>query len=1050
MVKFFIRIFLIFILTFYVMKLFAGTVVISEKNTDIVKYASNELVRYIYSLTGDKYDISNQPNKNHINFILGKIDQNEIKQYISDMEYPINDGYILKKINEKDFIIASNTDIGILYGIYGLLEEYFKVGFYLDGDHIPSIGSIKLPNISKTISPRERIRGFLPWTNFPQSATSWSFKDYTFIIDQMAKMRFNFLEIHNYNGFADHNEMFHNFSLDGKISRTWMPTSDTGHAWAGPQFSIKDYRFGASDIFDDYAFGADCALHNKSLSYEEISSKGISEFAKIIDYAHLRGVKIGLGIELDAIPSYYGASFDNEDVINARIDQIINDYPHLDYILFYRSEIAGHEAGDKWEKVFYKFYERLKKEAPQIKMAVSGWGMDPINVEKLPEDVICAPIAPYSASFETGKVYGNREYWGCPWLERDFNSSVHYYPYNINLSDTIKSYSDSDSNMTGFMCLTWRNADAVDAKMSYIAKAPWYSKNKYSSSKDVYSEYAKIRYGLENAEDLIDIINENEAYASNASECEETPELSGADRSIDKAKALEQMKIVKKYIDLSKNSQYKSNLERLYERLYGIYTFCLIDQNYNKADWSEMPYYFDEWTKSFIKRVTDISSLGNVISTQNRFVNLRYIPREKLLREINNSPYNLKIYRNSKSAKIYFEYDNNDISGFNVYVNEKKVNTTPFKNKEYTIYLKSNAIATIQVATVSKNGVECGKSIPLTSDFKKDIENSLQIVVSPPTSVLEGENAEITVRYFAENIDSEYIKPLLYYKEINENKYKKISLNHRNGNVFSTSLPIKKITEYYITNNLNNQKYINTIIPYTIDELSQNNIDNVKIWAEKDNSITWIKSENAYWYKIYRSKKSDFDVDYANFLTYVPSNTLRFKDVDKDFNAMELSGKYYYKITVVDKFGRESSPSNKISIKYKTSEELKLDPYYLTPSDAVITGCQLYNDFEKGIQGIGYFGESVGDSITFNKKIPNSKGFTVQYSSISDTICTVYIDGTKQNEKISFKSTGDWYTYSFVTINTPINKSISFVCEEDDLEYNNSFICNVLSIKLEK
>ena len=85
-------------------------------------------------------------------------------------------------------------------------------------------------------------------------------------------------------------------------------------------------------------------------------------------------------------------------------------------------------------------------------------------------------------------------------------------------------------NTRGFLCLTWRLGDAVEAKMAYIAKAPWDSENKLSSSRTVYHDYAQRSYGAEVSDEVTDIINEKEAYAGNASECEGTPEFSGKSR----------------------------------------------------------------------------------------------------------------------------------------------------------------------------------------------------------------------------------------------------------------------------------------------------------------------------------------------------------------------------------------------------------------------------------------------------------------------------------------------------------------------------------------
>ena len=209
-----------------------------------------------------------------------------------------------KPSSAETLVIAGSDEVGCLYGVYGLLEDYYEVAFYLGGDVLPDRKTpLRLPDVDERKKPAVAIRGFLPWTNFPQSATSYSWQDWKFILDQMAKMRMNFLHIHNYNGEASHNEMFHNVIYNGITPRVWMATARSGHAWGGrPGWDPNQYRFGASDLFDDYDFGADCARHNENLSNEDAFRKGVSEFQKVIAYAHTRGVKIGLGLDIDLLP----------------------------------------------------------------------------------------------------------------------------------------------------------------------------------------------------------------------------------------------------------------------------------------------------------------------------------------------------------------------------------------------------------------------------------------------------------------------------------------------------------------------------------------------------------------------------------------------------------------------------------------------------------------------------------------------------------------------------------------------------------------------------
>lgn len=76
------------------------------------------------------------------------------------------------------------------------------------------------------------------------------------------------------------------------------------------------------------------------------------------------------------------------------------------------------------------FYEDMRHLSPSTRIA--GWGITAKSVASLPKDVLCAPISHYSATFQSGSIYGEREYWGCPWLERDkivsaYSSFVSYF-----------------------------------------------------------------------------------------------------------------------------------------------------------------------------------------------------------------------------------------------------------------------------------------------------------------------------------------------------------------------------------------------------------------------------------------------------------------------------------------------------------------------------------------------------------------------------------------------------------------------------------------------
>jgi hypothetical protein len=152
---------------------------------------------------------------------------------------------------------------------------------------------------------------------------------------------------------------------------------------------------------------------------------------------------------------------------------IIQNYPDLDYVLMYEGEWGGAKGHSQ------EFYEALKQHT-KIRLGLSGWGLNG-SLTNHPADLIAAPIAPYSAGCVDGSQYMQREYWGCPWMERDgdrrllgkFASSQHWYPYSINLSSSMAAYQAAATNMTGWQTLTWRTSDAISPKLAWVAKAPW-------------------------------------------------------------------------------------------------------------------------------------------------------------------------------------------------------------------------------------------------------------------------------------------------------------------------------------------------------------------------------------------------------------------------------------------------------------------------------------------------------------------------------------------------------------------------------------------------
>ncbi len=1052
-----------------------GNIGIGKDPSQLENYAAKELKRYIYLLSDEVWNIQRSSDEiKNDGFVIGTAQSNSLIKKFTEQNLieltpaqPGRQGYILKTIKYKGndlIIIAANEPIGCLYGVYGLLEDYYNIGFYFSGDVFSSkYKPFKIKKVDDIITPTLYIRGFLPWTNFPQSATVYSWEDWKFIIDQAAKMRMNFIHIHNYNGMKGHNEMYHNFEYKDFMSRVWMPTARTGHSWAGPAFDITEYRFGAGDLFGDYDFGTDATLHNESLSNEEVFAKGSSLFSKVIDYAHKRGVRIGLGLDIDLIPSEYkkiGAEASDMEIIKARVDQNTSDYPNLDYLLCFQSEGSrrgGEEFYKKWRKMIMTWYNLFKEKSPNTRLCVSGWGLDPESIAELPEDIICAPIAGYSDKFQDGSIFGDREYWGCPWMEKDGNGSQHYYPYGTHLSNTIEAYQNRSDNTKGMYCLTWRLTDAIEPKISYIAKAPWHSEEKYKTSYDVYHEYATLNYGEKCADEITAIINENEPFAVNFGECAHTPQFSGSRRkcvvsnlfNIDKfllkkdtgetkkleavdysnkgghlkesetflrnirrdswvefsnvdlngikiisamasaadysgeiqiiidslegkiigeidveasgqwrnwqefstdiertegfhdlyfvflpvkdndlEKAKEQLKVIDQCLARLKDAGRISRLKMLRCRIEAAKNFIELDMNFPDLTWGQLPGPFDSWAENFMYRVNDISSLGNVQSSQNRLVNLNYLPKvKKIIQEQMIKPPSHVTARGTENGAV-IRWQNEQVNpfGFNIYRDGKLLTEEPlpgtareFKDKN----VNGNFRYTVQTVdhydrfSYHSIGDKC-----LAGDA--DNEKPFITLISAPSSAIQGQSVNVEALVL-DNRDYAQISAELYYRAIGDESWNKKQMNRKVKAIFDAPIFTEAesgIIEYYVK--VSDGKNIN-YFPANVPETTCSLVTTAK--TEKDRisspeletvgkTLKINSKENPYWFKIYRSKDKNFQADGSTYVTYLAGTTNEFKDNGFGFDGLPLKGKYYYKVTAVDKNDFESKPSDKVSIEW--------------------------------------------------------------------------------------------------------------------------------------
>lgn len=1056
-----------------------GQICIGRSASACEQYAARELQRYLYQLSGDWLPIAEGTKAPHQPaFVLGTATTQPLfsglasEGRLPDPPQPLgSQGYRLRQLtvgHSPILVIQGADEIGVLYGVYGLLEDHYGVRFHLGGDVFPE-GQLPLtwPVIDECKTPAVDVRGFLPWTNFPQSATSYSWEDWRFILDQMARMRLNFLHIHNYNGEAGHNEMFHNFTLDGFTSRVWMATARSGHRWACPGWDLSEYRFGANSLFDDYDFGADCALHNERLSNEDVFAKGVVQFQRVIAHAHSRGIRIGLGLDINLIPPEYKTRADDPRVVQARVHQIVTDYPDLDYILCFQSEgLARDEAGYQgWRRIFMGFYEGIKARSPRTRLAVAGWGLDPKSIATLPSDVICAPISAYSDGCESGAIYGDREYWGCPWLERDFNSSEYYYPYNMHLSNTVRAWQQRAPNMKGFYVLTWRLTDAVEAKMWYVSNAPWDQSNRLNSSRAVYADYARAHYGPEAAEVVTPIIDQNEPFASDFGECEGTPgfvrggrsgtllniahfqlieddatrghayeasafssehgvqrapcveggecvgyiepgdcirfdaldfgkrttafearvasateggqielRLDGPDgpvlgtgtvtnsggwqnwytlripltpasathplhlnflppaaRMSDLPKATAQLAAIDEWMRRPLSPARLDRLGRLRARIAAVRDHIELNEHFNDYRWEDLPGAMESWARNFTRRVIDISSLGNVMSVQNRFVQLNYVAKETALRagQSVKAPSHVVVRGTKEGPRITWQNEEPGARSFNLYRDGRPVLTRPLPPTTRSFRDRAAGAVRYTVTAIGDAGRESPHSIPVTCMAgEADRQPPQLVVISPPTSVPAGQDADLKVRLLDDRDDPD-LRAVARVRIPGRSRWQRIELTRRVKGVFATRIPAHRIPaaglEYYFeaSDGMNQAVYPPSAPEHPLSLVTAPPAHGrapgrPALIVGTEGKLNWERpGGDVFLYRIYRGVTPGFAPGPATLLTYVAGRTTGFHDANPGFDGAPLAGPVYYRVAAVDAAGHEGPASQPVRMELR-------------------------------------------------------------------------------------------------------------------------------------
>ena len=215
-------------------------------------------------------------------FLIGSPETNaEVKRATTQTAFPklTDQGLVLRstKLDGRPALIAGGgSPQATLWAVYDLVERW-GVRYLIDRDVLPDRAVFKLPELDVVMEPVFRVRAHPSIQDYAPSGESWGIADFRPLIDQLAKMKFNRLNVlaFGYQPYLD-------WRLKGVRRRS-------ASLWYDYHYPITADIIGR-ELFDDRQefWNPDLPFN---ASYDELMAAGIQQMHNLLGYAHQRGME---------------------------------------------------------------------------------------------------------------------------------------------------------------------------------------------------------------------------------------------------------------------------------------------------------------------------------------------------------------------------------------------------------------------------------------------------------------------------------------------------------------------------------------------------------------------------------------------------------------------------------------------------------------------------------------------------------------------------------------------------------------------------------------
>jgi hypothetical protein len=495
-------------------------IIIPAKPTFSEILAAREIRRYIYLRTDVLLPItqSSSPVKAANSIIIAVKEQELLKKYDKIPSTAYRDlnaqEFILKSIPEGNHIthfIIGGDSAGVLYGVYQFAEK-MGVRFYLHGDVIPDEKQkLDFPVMDEKGKPLFKLRGILPFHDFPEGPDWWNLEEYKAIIGQLPRLKMNFIGFHTYpevsnypSGYCQAEPLIwigpeKDINNDGSVTSAYPVLHfNTGDdTWGYRPMKTSDFHCGAAELFERDYFGASYLMNTSQWPRNEEENIRIFNqmgelLADAFSFARQIDVKTCIGTETPlTVPADVSKRLKKDGIITEKKQvnelyrgmflRLIRTHP-LDYFWLWTPENwtwSGTTVEEimKTEEDLIAAASALEETKASFTLATCGWVLgppdDPTRFDNLlsknipfsciNREVGFSPVEPSFANLT------DRPKWAIPWMEDDpalISPQLWAGRMRKDAADALKYGCD------GLMGIHWRTR-ILGPNVSALAKAAW-------------------------------------------------------------------------------------------------------------------------------------------------------------------------------------------------------------------------------------------------------------------------------------------------------------------------------------------------------------------------------------------------------------------------------------------------------------------------------------------------------------------------------------------------------------------------------------------------